>query len=917
MNTNYTYTGNSNPLYLDKKLDSLDKKEINKVEYLTLYQKFNKTLYGICLRPFAEWNDSIYKESLSYHERKIVEESYMIYKIPFNILNNSKVKCNLVLLEGSFLSKINPLNYNVEDYNLCVLFLNLKYDNLKVFANQFNFSYKFKDFLQVVIMNNYYNINTNYFVEKKLINILKNIKGYNFWASEKNANLNQTLSFLARKIDFTNINKLQSKEVKDIIEDIRNKKAEDNDYLGWMHKSYHDLSSAIKKKGYALYKLDLNEECIDCKTFDNFIDQYLIKTYKSKNDIFSYNHIVQKIFSCLLTNKDMCHLVLKSKFIKIINWSEPRNELLYRYAFLSMKLEDCIRGSYTELNDRHMFTLEQAERLPSWYTDPCDLLKNPYFTFLASEDVLDIKNNFLPVEFDGYLVNMKEYKRRYCIFLTGKPTFDPLKNFQYWDKFAVTGSINFAIIPRLNGIFINYYFNEDIAKTHYPELSLREYMDISLHKYYSESNQYKNSDIDIMNNSKNWMDFFTDIHKFKNCIDTNTNVESNIHFLKTICIIVNLNFLKNYILELANQEIFDVDVDNEIIANFQKKCNEDFEIKNKIYQYYIRYQILENEKYLSKDIFKDKYYNALFDISTIKDTFILIKRSDTDWVNYFKKINNDKEPPKYNKKCDKSFNFEKKNCICDISINIKAKLVNSKLVKPFEIFRIKNNFCGITNRFHVDAVRALYIGPTKNKKEQVIMHPTAIAACKTGMAQYPKYFAGKRDYVEVANNYHRRGLGIILNSREKIHVVDYSFKVEKWKEAYFKDDIKKHIPIENKVLAILGEPYDKKIFQPNNKTNQTYRRQFHAGNNSKTKQLSNWLTASISRLYYEQHIPIVNGISPSNALQELQNLYKIPCSKSIINAQGYLIPFKAHTFTGKTIPKELLEKLSEVFQNNN
>ena len=98
MNTNYTYTGNSNPLYLDKKLDSLDKKEINKVEYLTLYQKFNKTLYGICLRPFAEWNDSIYKESLSYHERKIVEESYMIYKIPFNMLNNSKVKCNLVLL---------------------------------------------------------------------------------------------------------------------------------------------------------------------------------------------------------------------------------------------------------------------------------------------------------------------------------------------------------------------------------------------------------------------------------------------------------------------------------------------------------------------------------------------------------------------------------------------------------------------------------------------------------------------------------------------------------------------------------------------------------------------------------------------------------------------------------------------------
>ena len=90
----------------------------------------------------------------------------------------------------------------------------------------------------------------------------------------------------------------------------------------------------------------------------------------------------------------MCHLVLKSKFIKIINWLEPRNELLYRYAFLSMKLEDCIRGSYTEINDRHMFTLEQAERLPSWYTDPCNLLKNPYFTFLPARIHAHVFCNF-------------------------------------------------------------------------------------------------------------------------------------------------------------------------------------------------------------------------------------------------------------------------------------------------------------------------------------------------------------------------------------------------------------------------------------------------------------------------------------------------------------------------------------------
>ena len=90
----------------------------------------------------------------------------------------------------------------------------------------------------------------------------------------------------------------------------------------------------------------IGEDCIDSKTFDKFLEQYLIKPAEYKtyntNSLFSNNHIVQKILSNLLTNKDLCHLALKSKYIQLINWKESRNELLYRYAFLSMKLEDWV-----------------------------------------------------------------------------------------------------------------------------------------------------------------------------------------------------------------------------------------------------------------------------------------------------------------------------------------------------------------------------------------------------------------------------------------------------------------------------------------------------------------------------------------------------------------------------------------------
>ena len=812
----------TNPIFLNKKLDSIDNKHVKDLPYLQLYGKFDKTLYAICLRPFAEWNQFYYNEKLSLIELNEVQESYMLYKIPFNMLRNEKIKNNLVLLEDKNLVHLNPLNYELDTYNLCALFVNLKYDNLKAFCSQFTFNYKIDDFLKILLMNNYYSIELNPIMIKKVLEILENIQGYMFWSSESNTKINQTISFLSRQIDFSNINRLTDKEAKDVIEDIRNKKAEENDYLGYMYNSYSDLSSAIKKKGYSLYRLSDNVNNIKETIFDEFIERY-INTLSFKNSKYDSNNNIYntkeffliKIFENLLKNKDLCHLVLKSKFTPKRLYCNNKHETLFRYAFLTMKLEDCIKKSYAKIDDRHMFTLEQVNKLPSWFTYPEKVTTNPYFTFLVSDEVIDIKNNLLPVEFDGMVVDMKEYKRRFCIFLTGEPDFDPFKGFEYWDKFAVTGSINFAIIPRFNGILLKYYFNEKIKKLKYNNISLRKFLDISLKEYYCESTHYKNSDVDVMNNSKTWLEFFDDINKLKKIIDINTNKISNLNFTKSVCIIVNFNFINKYIFEYKEELIKDFKkFDNKELHIIQSMCNNINKYKQKIYEYYQRYQILENENNIDKPIFKDSFYNGYFKISNIDDVFILVKRTNLDWKKFFISINKKENPPVYISTCDKSYQFEESNMLCDININIKVKLSNSKLMKPLEIFRVKNSFTSTTNRFHVDPVRSFYMGKTKTNDERVIMHPTAIAGCKTGIVQYPKYFAGKRDYVEVVNNYHRRGIGVILNTKEKIHVLDYSFKLDKWKELYFRDERNKHIPLDRKIKLIFGTPEDKLIFDP-------------------------------------------------------------------------------------------------------
>jgi hypothetical protein len=91
--------------------------------------------------------------------------------------------------------------------------------------------------------------------------------------------------------------------------------------------------------------------------------------------------------------------------------------------------------------------------------------------------------------------------------------------------------------------------------------------------------------------------------------------------------------------------------------------------------------------------------------------------------------------------------------------------------RKFEIFKCKNNnIFSVISNFHLDFVRAFWNGKT------VIMLPSFISSMMIQLSTDYKYFASKHDPIKIINKYRSRNMGIILNSKEKIHHYLYNSK---------------------------------------------------------------------------------------------------------------------------------------------
>lgn len=850
---------NKNPWLGQSNLKSLINQElindISKLSIIELTKYFNK-LYILTLADNTEYTDSLFSSNITKSQYEYIKSKLVLRQIPFSILKNETVKGFMTIINCDCLpqyfldAKGIKQSFLFDSKILVISMLNISDYGMNCFTKQFNGISSLPDIINMTLVNDYIQKDTfneqNKMIKYQMIN---NIVEANYWVLKFNCKLNITLKFLSRGFNLNSIQRLDSKEVKEVIEKITIKSEEDTDYLSHIFRkqTYVDAAANIGKEGYQIYrinKIDSNE-IISHSEFNNILDMC-----KTKRELYL-------MLTNLLVTKDYCHLIINNKnaiekitnnelFNNFVNDKRsllqkytPLFSFLWSYAWVTMYLEESIKRSRIVHTDRFVFDLETASKLP-YFPSLADIpTSSPYLPVLIADEVLnpgdnnlgvplycDVTRNLIPG-----VVNTEQFNERIKIFITGSSDKDYLKNID-WTNLAISGSIMAACLPRFNPLMLNFYTNNTI----------------DYNQFFNE--YYRDADVDIMYNSDKFS-FIEKVHQFAEQIENNIRDQNNISNdqlfivkitpVKSGAIMVNKEFITKFILPKTKLSYVDIIM----------KTHE-LEVKELFYPWYVKQKLNDNEQHLNTKYYTNPKYNAFFDLCKPNELLIVIiqnkynKKEDTTDLtsnkqvfnnNNIKSVNNNNnidenqviiqsieeqgnipdEDIEYEQEDDElksdlqdSTNFndlDDVGCILICNENLKFRISSSYLPHNFELFIIKyESFFSTVARFHLPIVRGYYNGSS------VYLLPSCISACFTMMNIDYKYFAGSKDPIEIINKYRMRGFGTYLNDKEKVRMIEYSTLVEKWKQMY-------NINIKNNdsISSFFGYiPINSRLFRPSN-----------------------------------------------------------------------------------------------------
>ena len=876
-----------NPLYNNKKQkindgNNYDMPSLNDLSKNELYNLYG-CIYIICRR------NNIDKLEKSIYEKTILQSDFdkevnklNIIDININIINDN-MKMMLGIISKNNLMKIcSKYQDKYRENNLYIFIPFIEEKNIENHLKQYNGVINFEQIYNMYLLDQFF-CNKNYNNIYNKITILNSMNESNYWCNKKNTQLNITLKFIERSFNLSLSHRLNDSTVIDVLKKISSCDIEDNNYLSYIFRKtlYTDASSGIKKSGYKIYKINNNN-------FSNKINNDIInKIYNLSSNIEKYYLILN-----LLISKNYCHLIINNKILlnDIINNKKYDNNMsffdknyhifryLMSYSWLTLYLEESIKKTYIDDNDRFVFDIDTASLLPHFPFIENNIHNCPYLPILVEKSVLNVENNVLGVKnlyitiadqskqhlFNYGVSNFNTFYNRLKLFINGNTNnYDLLKDVN-WNNLAITGSIMACCLPNFNPLFLNFIKNDYIIDS--------EFLDFI--NYY-----YSNADIDIMCNLLDFFQFVDKIYEFKDIIVNNINnidksvlknddIENyTLNHLKTIVIMVNKNYIDKLLL---NNKDINMDF-KDIIINLN-----DFNIKKIIYEDYINWQVDENKKYFNTQFFNNSKYLPIFEISNINNVNIIFIKSKNDIINdnikwsndIINKINNnnddDNDDDNINeedekKEYDKFINDNENDII--IKVNLKYKLSSKYLAHPFEIFQTKyENFFATVARFHLPPVRAYYNGKT------VYMLPSCITSCHTLLNIDYKYFAGTKDPIEIINKYRFRGFGTLLNDKEKVRLIEYSSMITKWNILY--NDLNKNIKNKSAIDNIFGSlKYTYKLFTNN---------------------------ITLTNKIYNISMPDNNSMFINNLLifNKNNNIDNLINQLTMINKKGYVVPLQ-------------------------
>lgn len=759
------------------------KSNLSEMSDKDLYSQFKKAVAMCRKNNFTTFQfnmNEIYSKHVTEEVLKNLTEYFTLTSVSIKLLKNDFHKQTSNLVSRNVLKNFNHSNIYLDADEIVIPLYELTEKDVKNYTSLYESTISLdKVFSLNDVLEHYENENSVYktMVNDRLCKMFNDTKDL-YWTNKYFCDINISDAFEKRtfKLKEDLDPKLQAiinhnKNVHDpsIQKVFADSKAATYDIQTIVYRKpeFIDNSKAIKNnKKYALYKMDNTPLDITKKMvanlFESITDEKLLFT----------------TFNSFLLSKNYCHLVLNNEKVldKMSNIFNSRLLVAYSYLFAygwtTLYMEECIVKTRTLKENRYVFDINTASKLPFFPFCSDNIHLNPYCTLNVSKTVLNSSTNYhgIPMiqNYDHYGIDdLAGFRRKFNIFTTGNPDkniFDGLETIEgtdIWKEFAVSGSVIPACTLKRNPL-IDQVTSSNMSETD------------KLLRYFDE--YYGSSDVDFMCNSKSVFDYMDNINNLKDIISKNLTELNNkpvtvdVEPLKTICIVVHQKYIEMCMSDLG-------DVEN-VIKNINTPA-----VKERFYEEYFTCKREKNKLHRATR-HGNPLYEQFYKIVNVDDINVMVSayettkenqyESDADTYVYLNDVQKEKVP--------KSENI----LLLKVCESVKFKLSSPHMLHTIEAFRTRyDDFFSCVAKFHLPCVRGYYNGNT------LYMQPSCVTALMTFTNIDYKYFAGIRDPIDIINKYRMRGFGTMINETEKKYVTEYNSSVDKWKIMYAVDKTKK------------------------------------------------------------------------------------------------------------------------------
>jgi hypothetical protein len=722
--------------------------------------------------------DKLFKYTIKRDELKEIS-NVTFFRTGLNILHNKDHFYKTNIVSKSDLNELFPTS-NFNQSELVLSIFEMDEENTRKYCNMYKSVNDINDISNKIDIYKYYLGDKKNINNLNLSNIFKNLKDNEYWTNVNNLQINMTHTFVDR--EFNNQRTTKNSHFK--VVSIRKE---------------NEVNYKTIKKGSSEYPIgeqsdkSIEKQYISIKS--NFVDPSAVirkgkngkkrTFYSSSNNQLSYEYMTEifdnltneKLKYDLLNNciasKDYCHLILNNKQIleqsKSIFSKYPHVfKYTIGYAWLTFYLEECLARSKTQKHNRFVFDIHTASNLPVFPYVYTDIKQNPYITILTDDIEISQQNTFglsFKEDYDGYgVADLDTFKKRFNMFTSGNPDINPLTGLD-WSKFAVSGSTIPACLQKRSLLLDAHVKLCNGDETEGFKQFVKKY--------------YGSSDIDLMSNETNILEFLQSVNNVNNLLKTNLNAndkDMKYDIVKNFAISITKYFFEDYLNDFNTTYGF-----NKTIDEF-KKMSDDMIFKLYLYQKYIEVKNTITKKLISTENIKNKFVNEYFIPNNYENMNIYIVDSD-NYDNYHLQ---DNEVIYYRNDFGKNLSQKENKMVIKFSENVRFKLFCKDT--KIEMFRIKDkDFFGTVARFHFPCVRAYYQG------DNVFMLPSCITAMMTGLNIEYKYFAGIRNPIDIIDKYLERAFGVLLNKFEINLMIEYNKNLDDTNPLKYKSESDKDI----------------------------------------------------------------------------------------------------------------------------